>query len=89
MKPLTSLQKREAIERYCELVVDRMETEDLVEYVTQDLKERYTNMTDMELNEYINSIEGDETFEVICDDVREDYSTNSDNLQVFIPGFHD
>ena len=62
MKPLTSLQKREAIERYCELVVDRMDTEDLVEYVTQDLKERYTNMTDMELNEYINSIEGDVDF---------------------------
>jgi len=89
MKPLTSLQKREAIERYCELVVDRMDVYDLEQYVTEDLKERYGNMTDSELNEYINSIEEDETFDDICNDVREEYSTNIDNLETFIPGFHD
>ena len=73
MKPLTSLQKREAIDRYCELVVDRMEVNDLENYVTEDLKERYANMTDGELNEYINSIEEDETFDDIVNDVLEDY----------------
>ena len=52
MKPLTSLQKREAIDRYCELVVDRMDVYDLEQYVIEDLKERYGNMTDNELNEY-------------------------------------
>ena len=46
-------------------------------------------MTDSELNEYINSIEEDETFDDICNDVREEYSTNIDNLETFIPGFHD
>tara|TARA_B100000427_G_C15268779_1_gene490004 strand:- start:65 stop:319 length:255 start_codon:yes stop_codon:yes gene_type:complete len=73
MKPLTSLQKREAIDRYCELVVDRMEVNDLENYVTEDLKERYANMTDSELNEYIESIEQDDTFDDIVNDVLEDY----------------
>ncbi len=73
MKPLTSLQKREAIDRYCELVVDRMEVNDLEDYVTEDLKERYANMTDSELNEYIESIEQDDTFDDIVNDVLEDY----------------
>ena len=89
MKPLTSLQKREAIDRYCELVVDRMDEKDLVQYVSEDLKERYTNMTDSELNEYIESIEQDETFDDIVDDVREEYSNDYDNLATCIPGFHD
>ena len=57
MKKLTSLQRDELISQYCELVVDRMDVYDLEQYVIEDLKERYGNMTDNELNEYINSIE--------------------------------
>ena len=66
-----------------------MDVQTLVQYVSEDLKERYTNMTDSELNEYIESIEQDETFDDIVDDVREEYSNDYDNLETFIPGFHD
>ena len=57
--------------------------------IWQIIEAKNVNLVDNELNEYINSIEEDETFDDICNDVREEYTNNYDNLETFIPGFHD
>ena len=78
MKPLTSLQKREAIDRYCELVVDRMETQDLVEYVTNDLLNRFAEMNSIDFKEYVNEVEegisDDNLFDELVDNVTQQYA---------------
>ena len=42
---LITSQLEEIIEQYVEIVVDRMDTQSLVEYVTEDLTDRYNKMT--------------------------------------------
>ena len=89
MKPLTSLQKDIVIERYCEIVVDRMDINQLQQYVAEDLANRYDNMLISELKEYVDGIEDDDTFQDIVDDVVEEYDVEGITMQEFIPGFHD
>ena len=50
---LITSQLEEIIEQYVEIVVDRMDTQSLVEYVTEDLTDRYNKMTSNELKEWI------------------------------------
>ena len=89
MKPLTSLQKDIVIERYCEIVVDRMDINQLQQYVAEDLANRYDNMSINDLKEYVDGIEDDDTFQDIVDDVVEEYDVEGITMQEFIPGFHD
>ena len=89
MKPLTSLQKDVLIERYCEIVVDRMDINQLQEYVAEDLANRYDNMSDSDLKDYVDSIEQDDIFDQLSNDVRDDYDVEGVTMQEFIPGFHD
>ena len=62
-KELTSLQHNQLVEQYVELVVDRMDTQSLVEYVTEDLTDRYSKMTQNELKECIYEHEDDELYD--------------------------
>ena len=56
-KQLTSAQKDELIEQYVEIVVDRMTTEELAEFVTETLKNDYDKMSQIDLREYIIEFE--------------------------------
>ena len=57
MKELTNAQRDELIGQYVERVVDRMDTQSLIEWVTEDLYNRYDNMSDSEFKEYIIEME--------------------------------
>ena len=56
-KQLTSAQKDELIEQYVEIVVDRMTTEELAEFVTETLMNDYDKMSQIDLREYIIEFE--------------------------------
>ena len=52
---LSSLQRDELIQQFVELVVDNMDTKDLVMYVSDNLTEYYDDCSDVELKEYIDN----------------------------------
>ena len=66
---LITSQLDEIIEQYVELVVDRLDTQSLVEYVTADLTDRYSKMTQNELKEWIYEHEDDELYDELVDNV--------------------
>ena len=101
MTKLTSAQFDELCEQYSEIVVDRMETADLVEYVMNDLQNRYSQMSQTELREHIIEMEnsGDPTdnlFDELVENVtitelmkEKDSDEDTSGMQTLIPGFHD
>ncbi len=98
---LNSFQFSEVIEQYVDIVVDRMDTQELLEYVTNDLLNRFDNMSQTELREHIIEMENsgdptdnlyDELAEnVTIRDLMKEKDSDEDNtcMQTFIPGFHD
>ena len=98
---LNSFQFSEVIEQYVDIVVDRMDTQELLEYVTNDLLNRFDNMSQIELREHIIEMENsgdptdnlyDELAEnVTIRDLMKEKDSDEDNtcMQTFIPGFHD
>ena len=47
------------IEQFVELVVDGMDTKDLIRYVMDDLTEHYEDCSDVELREFIDNYDED------------------------------
>ena len=98
---LNSFQFSEVIEQYVDIVVDRMDTQELLEYVTNDLLNRFDNMSQIELREHIIEMEnsGDPTdnlYDELAENVTirhlmKEKDSDEDNtcMQTFIPGFHD
>ena len=77
---LTSAQKDELIEQYVELIVDGMDTKDLVRYVSQDITDFLEKLTDSELKEEISltmdeEIYDEELYEELVDNI-----TNTDPI---------
>ena len=68
-KQLTDVQKDELIEQYVEIEVDRMELEDLIEFVTETLMKDYSKLSQTELKEYINQFEDDDLYNELVDNV--------------------
>ena len=68
-KELNSFQFDELVEQYVEIVVDRMDTQSLVEYVTEDLTDRYSKMTQNELKEWIYEHEDDSLYDELVENV--------------------
>ena len=68
-KQLTDVQKDEVIEQYVEIEVDRMELEDLIEFVTETLMKDYSKLSQTELKEYINQFEDDDLYNELVDNV--------------------
>ena len=68
-KQLTDVQKDEVIEQYVEIEVDRMELDDLIEFVTETLMKDYSKLSQTELKEYINSFEDDDLYGELVDNV--------------------
>ena len=67
-KELTSLQKNELIEQYVELVVDNMDTKDLVRYAIDGITEYIVTLTDSELKEEVGNFD-EELYDELVDNV--------------------
>ena len=67
-KELTSLQKNELIEQYVELVVDNMDTKDLVRYAIDSITEYIVTLTDSELKEEVDNFD-EELYDELVDNV--------------------
>tara|TARA_B100000287_G_scaffold431041_1_gene487516 strand:+ start:64 stop:348 length:285 start_codon:yes stop_codon:yes gene_type:complete len=67
-RKLDSIQTSEVIEQFVELVVDNMDTQTLVEFVSEKLTDYYEKCSDLELKEYIDEY-NDELYEELVDNV--------------------
>ena len=72
MKNLTSAQKDELIEQFVEIQVDNMDTQTLVEWVTDTLIDDYGKMTDSEIKERVDCYDED-LFDELVDNVTQQY----------------
>ena len=69
IKDLNIGQQSELIEQYSQLVVDSMDLESLVDYVKQDLFNRYESLSYPELEEEIRCSFDEETLDELIDNV--------------------
>ena len=65
---LTSLQRNEIAEQFAEIVVDGMDTKDLVRYVYSNMMEHFVSLTADELEEEIYNYD-EELYEELVDNV--------------------
>lgn len=63
---ITTRQREDVIEQFVEIVVDGMETKDLVRYVSEQLTEYYEDCSNIELKEFIDNHDED-LFEELVD----------------------
>ena len=82
-KELNSRQRDELIERYVELVVDNMDTKDLMRYAIDSITEYIEKLSDIELKEEVDCYD-EELYDELVDNVKSDYCEGE-----FIPNFHD
>ena len=75
---LTSDQRNEVAEQFAELVVDNMDTKDLVRYVYADLMESYCKCTQNELEEYVYNYD-EELWEELVDNVTNETVLDTNN----------
>ena len=68
MKKLTSLQRDELISQYCELVVDNMDMDSLVQYAQEQLANYFDKLSDSELKEDVDNYDED-LFDELVDNV--------------------
>ena len=85
MKNLTSQQKDQLIEQFVELQVDNMDTQTLVEFVTDILIDEYSEFTDSELKERVDMFNDDGLYDELVDNVTSHIdprlaALNTDNL---------
>ena len=66
---LTSTQKDELIAQFVEIQVDNMDTQTLVEFVTDLLIDDYSKFTDSELKERIDVFNDDGLYDELVDNV--------------------
>ena len=85
MKKLTSAQRDELIEQFVEIQVDNMDTQTLVEFVTDLLIDDYSEFTDSELKERVDMFNDDGLYDELVDNVTSKpdvalLTMNTDNL---------
>ena len=68
-KKLTSAQRDALIEQFVEIQVDNMDTQTLVEFVTDLLIDEYSKFTDSEIKERIESLYDEELYDELVDNV--------------------
>ena len=66
---LTSAQRDELIEQFVEIQVDNMDTQTLVEFVTDLLIDDYSEFTDSELKERVDMFNDDGLYDELVDNV--------------------
>ena len=77
-KELTDQQIYDIVEQYVQIKVDRMSTQDLIDHVTQDLTDWYSDFTLDELKDVID-VNDDGLFEELVDNVTYNSSFKNDN----------
>ena len=75
---LTSLQRDELIEQYVELVVDNMDTKDLVRYAQEQLTDYFNKLSDSEIKEDIDCY-NDELYSELVDNVTNETVLDTNN----------
>ena len=78
MKKLTSLQRDELISQYCEIVVDSMDMDSLVQYAQEQLANYFDKCSDIELKEDIDNFD-EELYDEIVDNVTQQYPKQTNN----------
>ena len=71
---LTSAQRDQLIEQFVEIQVDNMDTQTLVEFVTDLLIDDYSKFTDSELKERIDVFNDDSLYDELVDNVTQQYA---------------
>ena len=93
-KELNPSQRSKLIEQYVELVVDNMDVKSMMQFITDELEIRYRNdYTDVELREEINNFD-EELYDELVDNVtqqypKQDVKQSINQMETFIPNFHD
>ena len=85
-KELTNDQFGELVAQFVELQVDNMDTQTMVEWITDELIYQYGKLTPEELKERVECFNDDDLYDELVDNVT---SEDSNCMQTFIPGFHD
>ena len=67
----------EVVETYVDITVDRMTTEELVKYVSDDLHIQFTKMTDNDFKEYVFNNDDEHLYEELSDYVTEEDDTTA------------
>ena len=67
-KQLTNLQRDELIEQYCEIVVDNMSHESLIDYVKEEMANYHEKLSDNELIEHVDCYDP-ELYDELVDNV--------------------
>ena len=75
---LTSLQRNEIAEQFAELVVDGMDTKDLVRYVYSNMMEHFVSLTADELEEEVYNHD-EELWEELVDNVTNETVLDTNN----------
>ena len=75
MSKLKSSQLSEIKETYVDIVVDRMSREDLAEYVTQTLLDRFNKMPQNEFKDHLWEVEDEYLFDELVDNVNMENDT--------------
>ena len=70
IKSLTSKQRDELIEQFVEIQVDNMDTQTLVEFVTDMLIDDYSKFDDNELEERITVYDDGELYEELVENIQ-------------------
>ena len=93
-KELTNSQRDELIEQFVEIQLDNMTTKDLVELATEYVTQSFDRLTDSEIKERIESLFDADLYDELVDNVtqqypKQDVKQSLNQMQTFIPGFHD
>ena len=76
---LTESLKNDIIEQYVEIVVDRMDTKDLMRYAIDGITEYLVTLSDSELKEEVSNYD-DELFDELVDNVTQQYPKQVNNF---------
>ena len=91
---LTSAQRDELIEQFVEIQLDNIDTQSLYELASEYVTQSFDRLTDSEIKERIESLYDEELYDELVDNVtqqypKQDVKQSLNQMETFIPGFHD
>ena len=69
IKELNQSQRDELIDQFVEIQVDSMDTKDLIQFVTETLKDDYNKLSNSELKDEISLTNDEELYDELVDNV--------------------
>ena len=93
-KELTNSQRDELIEQFVEIQLDNMDTQSLYELASEYVTQSFDRLTDSEIKERVESLYDEELYDELVDNVtqqypKQDVKQSLNQMETFIPGFHD